>query len=221
MNIIKIIAIAMVGAAFTSVASAQNTQLSASASVFETATTQWVSTLFNDMGFSTTVVHESEASDHLQVTASSGAVFYVSIRSCDDSAPKQCSMIQPYAFFNATGVTYSDINEMLRNNFVVSYAYLTPGDKGTVVSKIILSGGVAKGNVVQELARYFYDLDNLIDAISTGTKADVSFEPMHELSGVGIPKIDNSMTERRDLIVNAVGPNAPKFLTQDLKALID
>jgi len=221
MNLFKISAISIFAVIFSSSAYAQNSQLSAGVSVIDSVTSEWAVTLLTEIGFSVEILEQTETADHLQVTAPSGGVFYMALRACNDSAPRQCSLIQPYAFFNATGVTYADMNELLRNKFAVSHAFLSPNNKGTIASKIILAGGVTKGNIVVELARYFYDLDNLFESIRTGTKAEVNFEPMNQISGINTSKIRNSQTANDDLIINAVGQNAPKFLLQDLKALID
>lgn len=221
MNIFKIMALVLAGVVFSGNASAQNSQLSATAAVFDSATSQWVAALFNEGGFSAAIIEQSAAFDQIEVTAPSGGVFYVAVRACDESTPKRCGMLQPYALFDATGVTLSDLNAMLRDNFAVSYAYLQPDNHGTIASKITLSGGVTKGNVIQELAAYFYDLDNLIAAISPGTRAEVNFAPADGLSRAGVPKIDNTLMGNDDLVVNAVGLNAPKFMTEALKALAD
>ncbi len=222
MRIIHVIAAAIIAMLSAGQATAQNTQLNSGfGPAFDKVTTQWVSDLMSEREFSAVLIEQADTADFLEVTAPSGAVFYIAVRGCDAGAPRQCDLIQPYAFFNASGVTFAQVNDFMENKFVVSYAYLSPGDKGTIASKIILSGGVTSGNVVEEMARFFYDLDNLIDSISVGTIAQIDFKQTHDLSGVDTPKIGNKHSDGTNFFINAVGVNAPDFLTDDFKALVD
>lgn len=200
---------------------AQNFQLNQATPVISATSSQWVIDFFAGRNFSAAVIEQTAETETIEVTAPSGAVIYVVMRVCDGAAPKQCSMIQPFALFDGSGLTLNHINTMSREKFALSYAYLREDGTGVIASKIVLAGGVTEGNVVEELAGYFYDLDNLIESIQSGQLATVSFKADHEAAGLSRTKIDNASAESVDYAVNAVGPNAPKFMTDEFRALVD
>ncbi|MHA7870981.1 MAG: YbjN domain-containing protein [Hyphococcus sp.] len=202
-------------------ASAQNTQLrSGYGPVFERITSDRVVNLLASNGYSANVVGQTETSDYVEVTTAGGGVFYLSVRACDESVPRQCSMVQPFMRFNADGVTFAQINQLLGEKFVVSYVILEPENKGVIMSKIVLSGGVTDGNILAEIARYIYDVDNFLDAIDPGVIAQINFTGTHALAGVDMP-LAADLPENFEIFVNAVGPNAPDFLNEQIKVYVD
>lgn len=215
-------AAAVLAAAFAPLAaSAQNMQLSERPAVIEAVSSQWVANLFAERGFSVAIVEQTPTHDTVQVTAPTGGVFYIAVRACEGASPKLCAMLQTYALFDASGVTLNHINKMTRDHFVLSYAFLNVDGTGVVATKVHLAGGVTKENVTSELAGYLYDLDNLVDAITAGQLAEVHFKTAHESAGAVKSKIDNVSSSTGEFFVNSVGANAPKFLTDDLRALVD
>ena len=205
--------------AFASGASAQNTQLNQSPALYEAVTTQWLIDLFAARGFNAVMVESLNTHDTLQVTSPGGGVFYVAARSCEGAAPKQCSLVQIYALFDASGVTLGQVNTMVRDAFVLSYAFLTDDGNGVLATKISLWGGVTEENVVQEVAAYFHDLDNLMSSIESGQLATVRFDTDHDAAGLRKAKIDN--LGGAGFVVNPVGPNAPQFRAGGFDALND
>ena len=195
--------------AFASGASAQNMQLNQAPVLHQSVTAQWLIDLFAARGFNAVMVESVNTHDTLEVTSPTGGVFYIAARSCEGDAPKQCSLVQIYALFDGSGVTLSHVNAMVRDAFVLSYAFLTDDGNGVLASKISLWGGVTEDNIVQEISAYFHDLDNLMSSIESGQLATVSFDADHDAAGLRKAKIDN--LGRDGLVVNAVGPNAPKF----------
>lgn len=205
----------------SSTVSAQNLQLNQAPTIMETASSQWVVDLFANTGLTASIVEQTADSDTVQVTAPSGASFYVSARGCDGATPKNCNMLQTFALFDGAGVTLNQINSMVRDNFIVSYAFLGEDGNGVLATKIVLAGGVTKGNVLEELGAYLADIDNLIAAMSSGPRAEVNFDLKAHSAGVSTSKIHNGIATSDDHVVNKVGPNAPKFLTEETKALFD
>lgn len=200
---------------------AQNMQLNEQPPIIEAVTTQWVIDLLAQRQFTSVVIEETATHDTLEVRSPGGGVFYMAIRACEGAAPKRCSMLQTFGMFDASGVTLNHINSMVRDNFAVSYAFLNPEGVGVIASKVFFSGGVTENNVVTELGGYLYDLDNLVTSIKAGQLATVNFEAHHEASGIRKAKIDNGAGPDGDYVVNPVGRNAPKFLTDELRALVD
>lgn len=219
--VIAAMAIGAAAGAATTGASAQNTQLSQAQAVIRSATAQWAIDLFSEHGLSAVLIEQTSEHDTLQVTSSTGGVFYVALRACEGTAPKRCEMLQTFALFDGAGVTLNQINTMVRDNFVLSYAFLKANGDGVIASKIFLTGGVTEDNVLTELAGYFHDLDKMIASIQSGTLAEVRFRSTDRRSGAFPSKILNVAGQEAELTVNAVGSGAPKFLPDDMKALID
>lgn len=212
---------AVLTAAFTSGASAQNMQLTQRPPVIEAVTAQWVIDLLAQRQFVGVVVDQTPTHDTLEVTSPGGGVFYIAIRACSGDAPKRCSMLQNFALFDASGVTLSQINTMVRDNFAASYAFLNPEGVGVLANKVFLNGGVTEQNIVTEIGGYLYDLDNLGASIRNGQLATVNFEVRHDAAALGKTKIDNGFSLNGDYIVNPVGRNAPTFSTDELRALVE
>ncbi len=220
MKFFNVAAAAAMAISMSSTVSAQNLQLNQAPTVMESATTQWVTNLFRNVGFTTAVVEETAASDTIQVTVPGGGTFYTVVRNCDGAVPKNCTTIEPFILFDGTGVVLSQLNEAVRDHLIVSHAVLLADGNGALASKIILAGGVAEGNVIVELGAFFEDTDRLFAAINSGPRADVNFDVSTQSVNAGTSKIKNGVTNS-DYVVNKVGPNAPKFLTDETKALFD
>ena len=221
MKLMELIAATALALGFATGASAQNLQLNQNAAVMETATAQWAVNIFSGTNFAAAIIEENADHDIVQVTAPGGAAFYISARGCDTSTPKNCNMLQTFALFDGAGVTLNQINTMVRDNFIVSYAFLNEDGNGVLATKIILAGGVTEGNVVEELGAYLQDIDNLIAAIASGPLAEVKFDMADQRAGAGRSKILNDSIAGGDYVVNAVGPTAAKFLTDETKAFFD
>ncbi len=221
MKLSNLFAVAAMAVCVSTTASAQNLQLNEAPTIRETATSQWVVDVFQGTPLTATVVVRETDHETVQVIAPSGASFFISLLGCDTTTPKNCGILQPFAFFDATGVTLNQINSMVRDNFALSHAYLDTDGDGVLITKIVLVGGVADKNDFEELGAFLIDIDNLISAISTGPRAEVSFEEPTSAVGKRVSKVQNGLIASGDYVVNKVGPNAPKFLTEETKAFFD
>ena len=212
----KLVLAALCSVCFFSSALAQNQMMP---STIDTISRASMIQLLQDNGFSAEAAGETATSEIIKVTASGGGVFYMYLRSCEIIASvNKCDMIQPLAYFRSSGVTLSMTNELLRDKFVVAYAILLENNRGVISSKIILSGGVRRENIIAELAGYLYDVENLISAIKPGTIAQINYDSESIYAGVAFPDFPSNLASGGQPYVNPVGARAPKFLTEQLKA---
>ena len=177
--------------------------------------------MLSDVGFTANVLQQDASGDLIEVAAG-GGTFYIFMRVCEAApAGSQCQMVQPFANFNASGVTLGMVNQLVRERFIYSYAVLNDQSSGTIAAKIILSGGVNRQNVLEELGLFLFDVESLFSAITPGTIAQVNYSGGEKRSsGIAKPAVAKHLTDSDGLVVNATGAGAATFLTDDLRALI-
>ena len=124
---------------------------------------------------------EEDNGTHIVELNNNGAIVYFALRECTGAgAQARCGVLQPFGFFNASGVTFGQINEYNLNRSRFSYAGLMNDGRGVVATKVYLQAGVSELHLVFSLGLYFLDLDTLLTAIQPGAIAGVSFQDRGE-----------------------------------------
>lgn len=195
---------------------AQNQMASPGGTVFSGISASDLMAELNAAGVATELMDSEDGEPSIKAVTSGGATFFLFMRSCD-GAPLRCSLIQTNAYFSAAGVTLGQLNEFMIQQSVTSYSMLLPGDVGTVSAKIWLTGGIARDNLLFELAAFLYDADNLVSSLQPGTAAQVSFKPSRSrVAGDAAGRVRPDAAD-----VNPVGVNAPRFLTGSLETFVE
>lgn len=201
---------------FAGAANAQNQMASPSGQMLSDISIDEFISKLGGAGITAELMEGDGQSHVIKAATPGGATFFLYMRTCE-GAPLRCELIQPSAYFNATGVTLSQINEFMVQRSASSYAVLLPNGIGAVSTKIWLVGGVTQDNLFHELAAFLYDADNFISSIQPGTAAQVSFKPTRNqaLGHFGAAARPDAAD------VNSVGVNAPVFMTDSLRVFVD
>ena len=203
-------------------ATAQNQQLSAANQSVATISSQDVVNLLNANDVSAQVIRQTDGSEFVQATVSNGGTFYIGMRACEGSTGvRRCEMLQPYALFDASGLTFNQINELHLNKLSTGTIVLLPDSQGIVGAKIHLAGGVQNDNLLEEMALFLFDVDKTVSAISPGAIADVNFVGESPIAGLDARRVSKHLKADEAIHINAVGANAPKFLPDSLAPLVE
>lgn len=163
------------------------------------------------------IAEEADGTKTIEV-GGGGDTAYIAMRGCDgQGAAARCEVVQPYGFFNASGVTYDQINNFNLSASAIAVAGLLPDGRGVLGSKIYLNGGVTFANVEYELAVYFADISRLLQAIKPGVIAEVNWNQSPVDGGaVGSPPLKS----RDETHVNAVGAGRMGLLTDEMREIL-
>ena len=131
-----------------------------------------------------------------------------------------CQLVEPFGYFNGSGVTLAQINEFNLTKANASLAGLIPDGRGLVASKIWLNQGVTAANFGFRVGLFFMDVDLMLNAINPGTLASVSYDG-EAVSGGGLASVSYQKSDDIDWKVNSVGHNAPEFMNDSIRDLVD
>ncbi|MEM9170056.1 MAG: hypothetical protein AAGC56_10410 [Pseudomonadota bacterium] len=177
--------------------------------VLDSLTVPEFAELFQSAGFATAVQVGPNNFPMIEVTAPGGGTFYVFARKCAEAGEARCDTFELVAYFMATGVTFSAVNDLHTRSVVRSTIMLLDQTRGVVSTKLLMSGGVSPNNIGHHVGVFLSDSDKVISAIAPGVKATVSFEK--PASGLARPAQGALHADLDDPVLNAVGLNAPGF----------
>lgn len=146
-------------------------------------------------------------------------VLYTTLRNCDDTvAPSRCTLVQPFGFFSAVGVTFQQINDFNYGKSGFATAMLGNNNLGILASKSYFNGGITKLHFMTEMALFFKDVNTVVSAIKPGVGATVSYDiPRRTANSRGAADLGLELPKGVDFEVNSVGANAPSLLPQAMK----
>ncbi len=202
-------------AALFSTASAQNQQLARKeADPVSAMTADDLATIFQSVGYSAVASVDEAGAPVIEVTAPGAGTFYVLMRDC---AAGSCRFVQPYGIFSGDGVTLGQLNEINLTMLQSGSAMLLPDGDGIIGARIFLNGGISAENLRFQLGVFIQDVDRLVAAIEPGSIATVSYS---KTDNVGF-KSEPAVAPRAGDVVNQVGANAPRFMTEAARALFE
>lgn len=171
-----------------------------------------------------------DGGSHTVEVNQSGSVVYFALRDCAGIGQQaRCALVQPFGFFDAAGVTLSQINDFNLNRSLFSYSALTNDSRGIVATKIYMQAGVSSQHLLFSLGLYFLDLDTLLSAIIPGSIAEISYDAADRKVGAA-SKLSNAkaisdlsafVADRERFRTNRTGENAPSFLNDAFRAYLD
>jgi len=195
---------------------AQANQFQQAPVVLDSVTPDQMTGFLQSIGFQTEYVDTgSKNSIHIKAI-SGGGTFFTSLRKCrSDGVEIRCALVQPYLYFSGQGITLSMLNNYMLTRSEVSIAGIGGNGVGILASKTYLDGGVTDRHFAARLAYFFKDVDTLTKAFQSGALASVSYgKAAAPLDGFEFaPGSENS--------VNAVGPNTPGFVNDEIRALLN
>ena len=111
----------------------------------------------------------------VRFTAPTGANVFAGFANCSGTdATAQCTMVEMFTYFDASGTTLSVVNNFNVATSFIATASITPDGRGYLASKTYLNGGVKQANLLNQIGLYFLDIDRLIRALQPGIGTQVS-----------------------------------------------
>lgn len=199
---------------------AQNLQLTPQGGVIQKISSNDMISILQSVQLGARLIDDAaDGTKTIEATAG-GDTVYIAMRGCDGAGGASlCELVQPYGFFNAQGVTYDQINSFNMNVSGIATAALLP-DRGVMATKIYLSGGVTQANLIYELGVYFSDISRLIQSVTPGVVAKVSYSAADLAkpnAGVKLPKFPAGEAPH----INALGGDADGLMTEAVRAVLD
>lgn len=209
-------------------ASAQNQLQFGSGALVKSMSPSELLSLLQTNGLNASYLEENGGNHYIEVNQN-GAVMYFAMRECSQGGglASRCGTIQPFGYFNATGVTFAQINAFNIERSRIGFAGLNPSGRGIIGAKIYLQAGVSNDHVPFSIGLFYLDLDTLIAAINPGTMASIVYNsaeaPESKISNnaLGLAAGDLRLANGAQWRVNRVGANAPSFLNDAFRAYLD
>ncbi len=206
-------------------ASAQNQQFSTSPAMMTSVSPAELIAILTEVEFNASYKGESGGSHIIEVNED-GAFVYFSLEICEGAGlTARCGLLQPFGFFDATGVTFGQVNDFNLERSKISMAGLLGEGEGIIATKIYTGAGVSQDHLTMSMGLFFMDLDTIIAAIYPGAAAQVSYKPAAQTSkisnigaGAGLAPV---RAPEGDWAINSVGVNAPTFMTERLRQIVE
>lgn len=208
-------------------AAAQNQLQSNSGALIKTMSPAELVAMLQANNLNASYLEEGNGGHFVEVNED-GAVVYFALRDCvqGSAITSRCGIIQPFGYYNASGVTFAQINAFNFEQSIIGTAGLTTDGTGIVGAKVYLQAGVSIEHVPFSIGLFFVDLDTLIAAINPGTLASLNYDDegiryskVASLSrGLAIEEFQRA--NGAEWKVNAVGVNAPAFLNDAFRAYL-
>lgn len=203
-------------------ATAQNSLGGGTSPMIESLTANDIVQIMQQAGLTATFTNETaNGAKYVEVT-NGAATFYVALRSCAGAgATAPCQLMQPFGFFDASGVVYAQLNAFNMNISRMALAGFNETGEGLVGGKIYLNSGVSYEHFLVMMDLFLNDVDSLLSGIQPGARAQVNYDLKSEgapLLGMTIAIADEMPDDWRP-VVNATGRAAPKFMTDGVRAL--
>ena len=97
-------------------ASAQNSMQSGPSAVITTMSPAELISILQNGGLNASYMQQNDAGSHYVQVNQSGAVLYFALRDCQGmDAAARCGIVQPFGFFKADGITFSQLNDFNLN----------------------------------------------------------------------------------------------------------
>ena len=210
--------LAFIAAMLAMPASAQNMQLAQNPTVITTMTIAELNEMLSRNGLTGTFEGEYEDGEKISkmISAANGdATVYFSLRECEgvsETAP--CSLVEAFTYFTGAGLTLSHVNAFNLEESRASIAGLLDDGQGIIATKIWLHHGVTIENLEFNIGLFFFDTDLLLANIQPGALASTDFSTTRTAAaGFADPGGALDLEWR----VNAVGRNAPRFVTEEIR----
>jgi hypothetical protein len=168
----------VLASAFSGPAAAQN-QILGGQPIMNSTSANDMLRIFSGIGLSGKVAGTSADSQILEFQSETGFVMYVGLVGCDGAtASASCAMAQPYAIFDNGGVTLNDVNDFNFSQSTISMLMVAPDGRLIIGSRVIFDGGITEANFRTNAAMFLLDAATLMQGVSPGLKATVSYDPL-------------------------------------------
>lgn len=208
-------------------AAAQNQLQFGSGSLVKSMSPNELLYLLQSNGLNASYLEENGGNHYIEVNQD-GAVMYFAMRECSQGggSASRCGTLQPFGYFNATGVTFAQINAFNIERSRIGFAGLDATGRGIIGAKIYLQAGVSNDHVPFSIGLFYLDLDTLIAAINPGTLATIVYDsaetPESKISNkaLGLAADEFRRADGARWKVNRVGANAPTFLNDAFRTYL-
>ena len=221
-----LLAAILAGSGIGSGAQAQNQQFVQQPTIVGSVSVNEIIIFLNAAEFSAQLLQEFDdggSPAKIVEATSDGLTIYFGLRECNGAGvTARCQLVEPFAYFNGSGVTLSQLNTFNLSQSKPSFAGLLPEGNGIISSKIWLTQGVTPGNFGFQVGIFLLDIDLVLGAITPGTLASVNYTDDNDTTSRGlIARQPYRERQNVDWQVNAVGPKAPDFMNDAVRGLVN
>ncbi len=207
-------------------AAAQNQMQSGAGAIVNSISPNELISLLQTVSLKTRYVEQSD-NTHFIEADNEGAVVYFALRDCAGAGmAARCGTLQPFGFFNGSGVTFSQLNAFNLERSTVAFSGLNSDGRGIIGSKFYLQAGVSPDHIPFSIGLFFVDVDALLASIQPGTLASFDYNKAPATDSKiandarGLAHDGLRLASGEDWRVNAVGANAPSFMNDAFRAYI-